>query len=42
MDNGPARSEKFANKVQQAGEELGDMLEISTIRREDYNFIKSK
>ena len=42
MDNGPARTENFATKVQQAGEELGDMLEISTLRREDYDFIKSE
>lgn len=41
MDNGPARKENFATKIQQAGEELGDMIELSTIRREDYNFIKS-
>jgi leucyl aminopeptidase len=41
MDNGPARRENFATEVQRAGEELGDMIEISTVRREDFNFIKS-
>jgi leucyl aminopeptidase len=40
MDNGPAKRENFSAKIQKNGEELGDMIEISTIRREDYDFIK--
>lgn len=42
MDNGPAAKEGFAQKIQAAGIEFGDALEISTMRREDYEFIKSK
>ena len=34
MDNGPARKEKMAQKLQEAGDLSGDMFEISTIRRE--------
>jgi leucyl aminopeptidase len=40
MDNGPAKVANFARALQQAGEEVGDMFEISTIRREDYDFNK--
>ncbi|XP_063236787.1 putative aminopeptidase W07G4.4 [Bacillus rossius redtenbacheri] len=35
MDNGPARQLKTAQKLQERGESLGDMFEISTLRRED-------
>jgi hypothetical protein len=38
MDNGPARKSSHAQQLQTAGEELGDMLEISTIRKEDIAF----
>jgi uncharacterized cupin superfamily protein len=38
MDNGPARKSSHAHQLQAAGEELGDMLEISTIRKEDIAF----
>jgi len=41
LDNGPARQEQFAQKIQAAGETLGDMIEVSTLRREDYNFVRS-
>jgi len=41
MDNGPAKAEEFAQKLQRSGEVWGDMFEISTIRREDYKFVKS-
>ena len=34
MDNGPARKEQTAQKLQKAGDLSGDMFEISTIRRE--------
>merc|ERR1719474_500926 len=29
-------------KVQAAGEEIGDMFEISTVRREDWDFVQDK
>jgi leucyl aminopeptidase len=38
MDNGPARNASHAQQLQTAGEELGDMFEISTIRKEDIAF----
>jgi len=41
MDNGPAKAAKVSNLLQEAGETLGDPIEISTIRREDYKFVKS-
>ncbi|XP_014242356.1 putative aminopeptidase W07G4.4 isoform X2 [Cimex lectularius] len=37
MDNGPARETDFAYKLQMQGEEIGDMLEVSRIRREDFS-----
>lgn len=40
MDNGCAKAENFAQKIQETGEKYGDMFEISTIRRDDWNFIK--
>jgi len=42
MDNGPARAEGTALKVQKAGEDVGDMFEINTVRREDWDFIQDK
>ncbi|ESO93040.1 hypothetical protein LOTGIDRAFT_190097 [Lottia gigantea] len=39
MDNGPARKLQTAQKVQSAGEEYGDPFEVSTVRREDYDFV---
>jgi len=42
MDNGPASRLNVAKHVQHAGHLLGDMFEISTIRREDYDFVKGK
>jgi len=42
MDNGPARAAGTAIKMQEAGEKIGDMFEISTVRREDWDFIKDK
>ena len=38
MDNGPARNDSHAQQLQIAGEELGDMFEISTIRKADIAF----
>lgn len=40
MDNGPAKKERFAQKLQATGDLFGDMFEISTVRREDFAFIK--
>ncbi|CAF0934719.1 unnamed protein product [Rotaria sp. Silwood1] len=42
MDNGPARANRTAQKLQTLGEEIGDPFEISTIRREDFDFINDK
>jgi hypothetical protein len=42
MDNGPARKSSHAQQLQAAGEELGDMVEISTIRKEDIAFHKGE
>merc|ERR1719474_1112802 len=42
MDNGPARAAGTGLKVQAAGEDIGDMFEISTVRREDWDFIQDK
>jgi len=42
MDNGPARKMKNAQKIQETGDHVGDPFEISTIRREDYNFHAGK
>jgi len=39
MDNGPARTVKFAQRMQGIGHQLSDPFEISTLRREDYDFI---
>jgi leucyl aminopeptidase len=38
LDNGPAKKEGVSLKLQQAGDESGDPFEISTLRREDYEF----
>ncbi|XP_051897192.1 putative aminopeptidase W07G4.4 [Pristis pectinata] len=42
MDNGPSRWARTAQELQMAGEEVGDPFEISTIRRDDYDFHKGK
>lgn len=42
MDNGPARKEQLSRKIQEAGEKIGDLFDVSTIRREDYEFNKGK
>ncbi|XP_069774006.1 putative aminopeptidase W07G4.4 isoform X2 [Narcine bancroftii] len=42
MDNGPAHWARIAQELQVAGEEVGDPFEISTIRRDDYDFHKGK
>ncbi|CAH1389558.1 unnamed protein product [Nezara viridula] len=42
MDNGPARVQSFSQQLQKSGEILGDMFEISTIRKEDYDGYRGK
>ncbi|XP_065103472.1 putative aminopeptidase W07G4.4 [Paramisgurnus dabryanus] len=42
MDNGAAHRSGNALEWQKAGEVLGDLFEVSTIRREDYEFHKGK
>ncbi|XP_041088126.1 putative aminopeptidase W07G4.4 [Polyodon spathula] len=42
MDNGPARNAGNAHQWQKAGDELGDVFEISTVRREDFDFHRGK
>ncbi|XP_076587257.1 putative aminopeptidase W07G4.4 [Chaetodon auriga] len=42
MDNGPAHRSCTAALWQKAGEVLGDVFEVSSIRREDYEFHKGK
>ncbi|XP_076437665.1 putative aminopeptidase W07G4.4 [Babylonia areolata] len=42
MDNGPARKLHTSYRLQEVGEVYGDPFEISTIRREDYEFHKGK
>uniref|UniRef100_A0AAX7W584 Cytosol aminopeptidase domain-containing protein n=1 Tax=Astatotilapia calliptera TaxID=8154 RepID=A0AAX7W584_ASTCA len=42
MDNGPAHRSGNAAQWQKAGEVLGDLFEVSTIRREDYEFHKGQ
>ncbi|CAF0923922.1 unnamed protein product [Adineta steineri] len=39
LDNGPARHDNTAHRLQAAGDEVGDPFEISTVRREDFAFI---
>ncbi|XP_022783674.1 putative aminopeptidase W07G4.4 [Stylophora pistillata] len=41
IDNGPAARTKFAQNIQKAGHDMGDPFEISTVRREDYDFVKA-
>ncbi|CAL8105831.1 unnamed protein product [Calicophoron daubneyi] len=36
LDNGPAREKHVSQKLRDAGDKIADMVEISTIRREDY------
>jgi len=40
MENGPAKRKAMARNIQAVGDTVADPFEISTIRREDYNFIK--
>ncbi|XP_041368476.1 putative aminopeptidase W07G4.4 [Gigantopelta aegis] len=40
LDNGPAKKMNNAQKIQEVGDEFGDPFEISTLRRDDYDFVK--
>eukprot|EP00095_Tigriopus_kingsejongensis_P012082 maker-scaffold60_size442463-snap-gene-3.26 protein:Tk12082 transcript:maker-scaffold60_size442463-snap-gene-3.26-mRNA-1 annotation:"aminopeptidase -like" len=42
MDNGPAKKEGFAQTIQRVSDEFGDPLEISTIRKEDFEMNRDK
>ena len=42
MDNGPAKKENFALKLQETGELYGDMFEVSIIRKDEFEYIKDK
>ncbi|GAB1598632.1 putative aminopeptidase W07G4.4 [Argonauta hians] len=42
MDNGPAKKKKMSQVLQEKGDLIGDMFEISNIRREDYIFHTGK
>ncbi|XP_062613205.1 putative aminopeptidase W07G4.4 [Saccostrea cucullata] len=42
LDNGPARIMNNAQNIQVAGDTWGDPFEISTIRRDDYDFHRGK
>lgn len=38
MDNGPARQIQQSKRIQEAGDKIGDIFEVSSLRREDYEF----
>uniref|UniRef100_A0A0B7A4L9 Cytosol aminopeptidase domain-containing protein n=1 Tax=Arion vulgaris TaxID=1028688 RepID=A0A0B7A4L9_9EUPU len=42
LDNGPARKLNTAANIQNSGDKYGDPFEVSTIRRDDFNFHKGK
>uniref|UniRef100_A0A183AFD3 CYTOSOL_AP domain-containing protein n=1 Tax=Echinostoma caproni TaxID=27848 RepID=A0A183AFD3_9TREM len=42
MDNGPARVHRVSHDLQEAGDCISDMAEISTVRKEDYDFNRGK
>lgn len=42
LDNGPARGLRTAQAIQDAGDQVGDLFEISTIRKEDFKFNEGK
>ena len=42
IDNGPAKNERNSELLRSAGDEVGDMFELSTLRREDYVFHTGK
>jgi len=40
MENGPARMKAMARNIQTVGDSVADPFEISTVRREDFEFVK--
>ena len=42
MSNGPAREQKVDLDLIQTGEQIADPYELSTIKREDYDFVAGK
>ncbi|KAI1313470.1 hypothetical protein EDD11_002531 [Mortierella claussenii] len=40
LDNGPARKANISPRIQAAGHVMGDPFEVSTLRREDYAYVK--
>lgn len=42
MENGPAKEKKICQSLQEAGDQMAEPCEISTMRREDYDATKSK
>ena len=42
MDNGPARRKNVAERLRAAGDLYGEPFEISTLRREDFQFVTPK
>ncbi|XP_046667535.1 putative aminopeptidase W07G4.4 isoform X1 [Homalodisca vitripennis] len=42
MNNGPAHKDQEARKLQESGEAVGDPVDISRLRREDFTFHKGK
>jgi len=42
MENGPARRKAMARNIQTVGDSVADPFEISTVRREDYAFVRGK
>ncbi|XP_022654887.1 putative aminopeptidase W07G4.4 isoform X3 [Varroa jacobsoni] len=42
LDNGPAKAKNSSQALQTAGEQIADMFEISTLRREDFLMVEGK
>ena len=42
MDNGPARANSVANSLSDQGELLGEPVEVSRLRREDFDFVSAR
>uniref|UniRef100_U5EVA5 Putative leucyl aminopeptidase n=1 Tax=Corethrella appendiculata TaxID=1370023 RepID=U5EVA5_9DIPT len=42
MDNGPARQSGHGSKLQSEGEKIGDIFEISVLKKEDFDFHSGK
>ncbi|KAF8567681.1 hypothetical protein P879_07720 [Paragonimus westermani] len=42
MDNGPARLKHVSQELQMSGDRISDLAEISTVRKEDFDFNKGQ